>query len=99
MLSSEEAAALSEEELAEEVKTIVSIASGSSMDSLSFLIYTMAIRQDVQAKVRQVRGDPWRRRKGLGWVGTERAALAAHSAHCSIRPRGCLPRLAEQFGN
>lgn len=58
MLSSEEAAALSEEELAEEVKTIVSIASGSSMDSLSFLIYTMAIRQDVQDKVRQVRHDP-----------------------------------------
>ncbi|KAJ1527792.1 hypothetical protein ONE63_007743 [Megalurothrips usitatus] len=53
VLSSEEGAALSEDELAEEVKTIVSIASGSSMDLLSFLLYTLAIRQDVQDRVRQ----------------------------------------------
>ncbi|XP_034247969.1 cytochrome P450 4C1-like, partial [Thrips palmi] len=53
VLTSEEGAALSDDELAEEVKTIVTIASGSSMDALTFLIYTLAIRQDVQERVRQ----------------------------------------------
>ncbi|KAE8752738.1 Cytochrome P450 CYP4 [Frankliniella occidentalis] len=53
MLVSEEGAALSEAELAEEVKTLVMIASASSMDALTFLIYTLAIRQDIQDKVRQ----------------------------------------------
>ncbi|KAK3928462.1 Cytochrome P450 4C1, partial [Frankliniella fusca] len=53
VLSSEEGAALSGEELAEEVKTLVTIASGSSMDALAFFIYTLAIRQDIQDKVRQ----------------------------------------------
>ncbi|KAE8747695.1 Cytochrome P450 CYP4 [Frankliniella occidentalis] len=53
VLSSEESAALNEEELNDEVKTIVYAASDTSMQALSFFIYTLAIRQDIQHKVRQ----------------------------------------------
>ncbi|XP_052132009.1 cytochrome P450 4V2-like [Frankliniella occidentalis] len=53
MLASEEGAALSDAELAAEVKTFVMAASATSMDVLSYLIYTLAIRQDIQDKVRQ----------------------------------------------
>ncbi|XP_026292047.2 cytochrome P450 4V2-like [Frankliniella occidentalis] len=57
VLSSAEGAALSEAELAEEVKTFVGIASGGSMDALTFFIYTLAIRQDIQDKIRQEMDD------------------------------------------
>ncbi|KAE8740321.1 Cytochrome P450 CYP4, partial [Frankliniella occidentalis] len=53
VLFSKEGVALNEEELNEEVKTIVYAASDTSMEALSFFIYTLAIRQDIQHKVRQ----------------------------------------------
>ncbi|KAK3913381.1 Cytochrome P450 4V2 [Frankliniella fusca] len=52
VLASAEGAALDEDELVEEVKTIVAVASGSSMDAIALTIYTLAIRQDIQDKVR-----------------------------------------------
>ncbi|KAK3907584.1 Cytochrome P450 4V2 [Frankliniella fusca] len=52
VLASAEGAVLDEDELVEEVKTIVAVASGSSMVAIAFLIYTLAIRQDIQEKVR-----------------------------------------------
>ncbi|KAJ1521439.1 hypothetical protein ONE63_003109 [Megalurothrips usitatus] len=53
VLSSAEGAALSDDELAGEVKTLVAIASSSSMDTLSLFLYTVAIRQDIQERVWQ----------------------------------------------
>ncbi|KAE8747584.1 Cytochrome P450 CYP4 [Frankliniella occidentalis] len=80
VLSSEEGAALSDAELAEEVKTIVTIASGSSMDALTFLIYTLAIRQDIQDKVRQELDDI---------LGEDRERIVQHSdlAHMQYTER------------
>jgi len=53
MLSTDEGAALSTDELFQEVKTITTIASGSSMDALAFLCYILALRPDMQQKVQQ----------------------------------------------
>ncbi|KAE8749221.1 Cytochrome P450 CYP4 [Frankliniella occidentalis] len=80
MLSSPEGAALNDEELAEEVKTFVMIASGSSMDTLTFFIYMLAIRQDVQDKVRQELDDI---------LGDDRGRLVEHSdlAHMQYTER------------
>ncbi|XP_034244949.1 cytochrome P450 4C1-like [Thrips palmi] len=53
LLQSEEGASLDDLEIAEEVKTLVSIGSSSSMETLSLIILTLAIRQDVQQKLWQ----------------------------------------------
>ncbi|XP_026287901.2 cytochrome P450 4C1-like, partial [Frankliniella occidentalis] len=51
VLCSAEGAALGDDELAAEVKTLVAIASGSSMDTLSLFLQTIAIRQDIQEAI------------------------------------------------
>lgn len=55
MLQSKEGATLDDQETAAEVKTLVTIGSSSSMETLSLIILTLAIRQDVQEKLWQVR--------------------------------------------